>query len=581
MPPLVVDVMDAQRAALLRGEEAALREMARRWLQVEQQLQAQMDALTLELAGRTGPLTGGQLARLQRYQELQAQIDAQLAQYAAYVEADVRRRQLDAGLQAVEGSSLALQATAAESGISAGFNRLPTSAVERMVGLAGDGSPLRDVLTSAGRVGPDALAAELVRGVALGLNPREIARRAMRQGLATSFTRMATIARTEVLRVARKATLDNYRQSGVCRGWRRLAAKNERTCLACLALDGEEYDLEDDFDQHVNCRCTLIPVLKNRPPLKLQTGQEWFEAQPEATQRRMMGPARYELWQSGKLGWGDLYTIHEDDRWGNSPQVTPVKSLPGGAQALKKQAKQPPPPVAPVRTFKPNGTPVSGALTGPKKGIIRNAMDETLAAIDGVHGDGSLPTIPVKPTSGEYRMGAYRREFSATGKARSVDIGVSTKGERKELTLAHEIGHFLDYEQIGIARQVTGVIYGTPIEPEVANVVQALRSSRAAQRIGDLMAGRDQLRYANDATKTYGADFKYCQYLRSDIELWARGYAQYIAVRSKNPSMLESVKKAVDGAASGAAYPSQWEDDDFAPIAKAIDELFLSKGWLE
>ena len=247
----------------------------------------------------------------------------------------MRRRQLDAGLQAIEGSSLALQATAAEAGVSAGFNRLPATAVERMVGLAGDGSPLSEVLVDAGRVGADALADELVKGVALGLNPREIARRAMRQGLATSFTRMATIARTEVLRVARKATLDNYRQSGVCRGWRRLAAKNERTCLACLALDGTVYDLEYEFDQHVACRCTLIPVLKGRPPLAFETGREWFEKQPEATQRRMMGPARFELWRGGKLGWDDLYTVHEDARWGNSPQVRPVRSLPGGAQALR------------------------------------------------------------------------------------------------------------------------------------------------------------------------------------------------------------------------------------------------------
>ena len=48
-----------------------------------------------------------------------------------------------------------------------------------------------------------------------------------------------------------------------------------------------------------------------------------------------MGPARFELWRQDKLRWEDLVTIHEDRRWGNSPQVTPVRSLPGGAQALR------------------------------------------------------------------------------------------------------------------------------------------------------------------------------------------------------------------------------------------------------
>ena len=89
------------------------------------------------------------------------------------------------------------------------FNRLPVAAVENMAGLAGDGSPLRAVLNDAARVGPDAMAQELVNGIALGRNP--IAGRPcvpIRLGLGQSFTRMQTIARTVPRRVYRPDDLD-------------------------------------------------------------------------------------------------------------------------------------------------------------------------------------------------------------------------------------------------------------------------------------------------------------------------------------------------------------------------------------
>lgn len=304
-----------------------MRQMAQRWLQIEAQLQAQLDALALELAARQAPVTLGQLTRMNRYRTLQNQVADQLERYASYVESNVTGRQLDAGLQAIEQSSLSIQATAADMGMQIQFDRLPASTVERMVGLAGDGSPLRTVLQSAGRLGADRLGEELIKGVALGLNPREIARRAMRQGLASSYTRMVTIARTEVLRVARQTTQENYQQSNVVRGYRRIAAHSSRTCVACLALDGREYPLTVPFEEHVNGRCAAIPILIRGNPIQFQTGPEWFAQQPESVQRSMMGPARWGMWHSGQITWDDMVRIHEDERWGNSPQVTPVRQL--------------------------------------------------------------------------------------------------------------------------------------------------------------------------------------------------------------------------------------------------------------
>ena len=79
----------------------------------------------------------------------------------------------------------------------------------------------------------------------------------------------------------------------------------------------------------------------------------------------------------------------------------------------------------------------------------------------------------------------------------------------------------------------------------------------------------------------YRIQKKYASYLLQTHEIWARSYAQYIAVRSGDKLMLEQLKtmQAVKQHAS-VYYASQWDDDDFEPIAKAIDELFEELGWL-
>lgn len=589
MPPLAIDVMEAHRAALLRADDAAMRAMAQRWLQIEQALQAQLDALILEILQQGGgPLTMWQLVRLRRYQTLMEQLNIQAAQFVDYVTQDITTRQRTAGMEAIDQSSLAISAAAADAGIQLQFDRLPVSNVERMVGLAGDGSPLRSILQSASTTGADALAQQLIQGVALGLNPREIARRAMRQGLATSFTRMVTIARTEVLRVARQTTLENYRHSKAVRAYRRVASKSQRTCIACLALDGEIYPLATPFEEHVNGRCVPVPVLIRGTPLAYENGKEWFARQPEATQRQMMGPGRWDLWQSGDVTWNDLVRIHEDETWGNSPQVTPVRELEqrAGRQAVRPQrqrAPRPPQtPAAPAAPLLPSpaGTPVSQALTRPTVKKLLPDIEAALTAIDQVHGDGDLPTIPIKATSGERTLGVYRHE-SISGK--SVEIGVSTKGEHRASTLVHEVGHFLDYEQIRIKNQLRNSTHfsNRPVEDEVMAFLNAARNSMAFQRIDDLANRRVNLRYKNDLAREFRADWRHCQYLKEPVELWARSYAQYIAKRSGSTVLLDEIQTALTAAADGYGYPTQWEDDDFAPIEAAIDALFRKKGWIQ
>ena len=330
MPPAIIDAANAHRAALLAREQATMQAMARRWLGVEQSLNTATEVLAHQMANGDEPVTVSQLMRSQRYQELRRQLNAELRRYNAYADETITNGQRNMITDALTHSQALITAAALEAQMAVQFNRLPVSTVERMVGLAGDGSPLMSVLNDATAGAGDALAQRLVSGVALGQNPIEVARQAIRNGVGQSFTRIATIGRTEMLRAYRVTTLEQYQASRVVTAYRRLSARDERTCPACLFADGQVYELGESFDQHPNCRCTLTPILRNVPPVQYETGQQWFTRQPEGTQLAILGRGRYDLWRRGEASLDDMISRDWSDTWGGSLRVTSVGDLRSG-----------------------------------------------------------------------------------------------------------------------------------------------------------------------------------------------------------------------------------------------------------
>lgn len=99
--------------------------------------------------------------------------------------------------------------------------------------------------------------------------------------------RSERIARTETLRASNFAATESYRESGLVRKKRWLTALDDRTCEWCGPLNGKIVGLDDNyFDKgdtfrgrdggvldldygatehpplHVNCRCTVIPIIQ-------------------------------------------------------------------------------------------------------------------------------------------------------------------------------------------------------------------------------------------------------------------------------------------------------------------------------
>jgi len=183
---------------------------------------------------------------------------------------------------------------------------------------------------------------------------------------------------------------------------------------------------------------------------------------------------------------------------------------------------------------------------------IREAYEEVLSAIESVHGVGDLPAIDVMPESVKGRNGGFTRN-TEDGRAW---ITIGKNGLTPSHTLAHEIGHFLDYYGLG-----GNGLFGSEANTELMG--EWLKAVKNSQALADLKRLK-----ASKATKEY--------YLSSK-EVWARSYAQYITTRSGSAKLGNQLTFNRGFGTKGAL----WKDDDFEPIAKAMDGIFRALGWLK
>ena len=127
-----------------------------------------------------------------------------------------------------------------------------------------------------------------------------------------SRVRSMTIARTEVIRSFRRASLEQYREnSDIVVGWVWFAQLQLGPCAGCLSQHGTVHPLTEPMDSHPNCRCAMIPktapwasidpnlAFLDDTSQQIPTGDEWLRRQTVAVQKKTLG-GYYKLWQAGK-----------------------------------------------------------------------------------------------------------------------------------------------------------------------------------------------------------------------------------------------------------------------------------------
>lgn len=321
MPDNVYEVMEEFNKLLssLEGKQAL--EMANRWKPIEDRLWKYFDAV-LDDIQMNGAKTESQIYRLSRYQDLIKIAQDEISNFEKYANgsiADQQRRSIDLGTQAALES---LKGWKEIIEIPTFVNKL---AVQNMVGVCADGKPLFSLLSNRKLDGAsiEGLSQALVEGVALGYNPKKTANM-MANGLAQGLSKALVIARTEQIRSYQEASRETYQNLGVTQ-YQRHCAFSDRTCLACLGLDGQIVEVHEDFSSHPDCRCFSTPILPGME-IRTGTGLVWFEKQSEEKQKEILGTGHYELYKNG-TNLFDMVSVKNDPVWGNTISIRSISEL--------------------------------------------------------------------------------------------------------------------------------------------------------------------------------------------------------------------------------------------------------------
>ena len=166
-----------------------------------------------------------------------------------------------------------------------------------------------------------------MNGIARGLGPGRLAQQ-MADGMGMGLDRALVIARTETNRTYREASMRQYRQSNVVRGFKRLV-KKATACMACLMKDGEKFLTKDDLYDHPSGKCVAVPLVVGVADPHWTGGMEYFKALSPEEQQARMGGEKYELWKGGGFRLEELAKTSHSSEWGDAPRVATIEELRG------------------------------------------------------------------------------------------------------------------------------------------------------------------------------------------------------------------------------------------------------------
>lgn len=397
----------------------------------------------------------------------------------------------------------------------------------------------------------------LVRGLLTGSNPREVARRAVRQaeqGFNGGMTRALTIARTEMLDAYRSAQqLAEKAHTDVLESWIWACTLGERTCPACWSMHGSEHPIDEPGPiDHQNGRCARLPKTKSwrelgfnieEPPSLIPDAATAFDALTTSQKINILGPAKYKAWTAGKFPMKSWATLRHTPAWRDSFVPAPAPKAFKGARRDKLQ----PPGPQPWRWLK-------GAKA--KLGKQPARVLDDIAKLHAVPTPSTL-TVGVEST-GHYR-GAYYPGSNV--------LRINPNGDQKSLTTAHEFGHYLDLKDFG-----QGVRFASM--SDTSDEWNALR--QAFDRSPEIQNLRAELLRLSTATSAFEKQLaQNVEYLLGRDETFARAYAQWVAGKVDNPRLTAQLASVANE--SHHQPLRHWKPENFTEIAQALDVIFGSR----
>lgn len=311
--------------ALEAQDEQALTRIVTAYQRIFATLQTDIDALLLEISAMTNPTTA-QVAKLARLKALQEQVIEQITRFQVYLQTEIINSAILSFRAGEEQAMKLLQAYFAQQGIQIELGNLPTGSFEAMVAFLQEGSPLYDRIELLAGTTADYVRNALLDGIALGKNPRTIAR-LIQDAFGRGLTDALRMARTAMLWAHRVATQAVYRNSDVLDGWVWFAQLDDTVCQSCIVQHGTIHPLDEIQNDHHSGRCAMLPYIEEFGNPVEQSGIQWFENLPEAQQKKILGQGKFDAWKAGKFTLPQLSKEHDNDVYGKMRVETPLKEL--------------------------------------------------------------------------------------------------------------------------------------------------------------------------------------------------------------------------------------------------------------
>lgn len=323
----VVRTLFEYRDELGRRELSLLKRMARLWLGVEKEVDQEAAILAqviIQQAESGQTITPQYVYSLQRYKAFADQAKIEIDYYDKNIIELITKSQLEnmnLGLEAANKAILQSYPVSSPS-----WTQLNISAFETMAGMLGDGTPLSRLISKDYPFAIEQINEALINGVTIGKGYKQIAKD-MVEASQMAFERSVLIARTEINRAYRLANTEQYRQSGVVTGFKRLVYK-PTACFACLMMDGEVIPVDQELYDHPRGKCSAVPITIGGNTAQWQTGHEWFLELSSEEQRRIMGAGRFDLWKNGQVeDLRSMVWMKPNAQWGPAPGMWSLKDL--------------------------------------------------------------------------------------------------------------------------------------------------------------------------------------------------------------------------------------------------------------
>lgn len=325
----VDEIIKQYRDAIDGKVEFVTNRLVRSWQNVIDELDADISALSAEIERRmlSGEIVTQQMLwDMESYRRTQKEMLKLVDGYTKGAEAVIREGGENAFLLGVDKADALLRAEYRSVGALTPFwERLNVDAYNAAFGATSVFSPLYDLMKDTYGDTTGAFQASLLNSIARGYGAVRMANE-VKDALGLGLDRSLLIAQTEMARAYRTGTVNQYRKSGVVEYYVRLV-KKETACVACLVLDGEKYELEEDMQDHPRGYCDVIAKVKGVPLPEWEKGKDWFEKQSEDYQKKVLGKGKYELWKSGQVKLDDFAKKVHSDKWGDAPAVVSLKDV--------------------------------------------------------------------------------------------------------------------------------------------------------------------------------------------------------------------------------------------------------------